>query len=204
MESLGTSLCLSVCFCLVRSSLLLLLLHSSRASDREKFQLMTQEFITANPLAIGLAPPSLSGPGLVTYVAPGMLLLLLLLFFFPSFLPKFSGPQFPTNNEDFINWNRVAGLPTFRKLYAIIPQGLFFFIFFFLFLISFLKVFQRLLTLSILTTSTPQNVSEKAPNRSSSPAPPLLVGKMIFWDMRIFLLVPFVWRWLLFSLLLIW
>ena len=38
-----------------------------------------------------------------------------------GFLPP---PPFPVTDEDFIVWMRVAGLPTFRKLYAMLPDGL--------------------------------------------------------------------------------
>jgi hypothetical protein len=34
------------------------------------------------------------------------------------------GQQFDVTNEDFIVWMRVAGLPVFRKLYAVFDSGL--------------------------------------------------------------------------------
>lgn len=72
----------------------------SWASDRDKkFKNMTQAYIDAHP-GISLRVP----PGLEGLAAPNQ--------------------QFNVENEDFIVWMRVAGLPTFRKLYARIPAGL--------------------------------------------------------------------------------
>lgn len=72
----------------------------SWASDRSvKFQNMTQQYINANP-GISLRVP----PGLQSLAVPNQ--------------------QFDMTNEDFIVWMRVAGLPTFRKLYARLENGL--------------------------------------------------------------------------------
>jgi len=71
----------------------------SWASDRAaKFKPISPSYLAQYPNATGTPPP-----GLAAFLPPG---------------------PFPVTNEDFIVWMRVAGLPTFRKLYAMLPNGL--------------------------------------------------------------------------------
>lgn len=75
-------------------------------SDRAvKFQRIPTADILANPGIIGVPPPNLA-----QFVDPTSM--------------DVQNRYFDVTNEDFIVWMRVAGLPTFRKLYAKLPNGL--------------------------------------------------------------------------------
>ena len=77
-------------------------------SDKErKFLRIPPSTLASNPSMIGVPPPNLVQ--FVTPAGPGVPL---------------EDQYFDVTQEDFIVWMRVAGLPTFRKLYARIPQGL--------------------------------------------------------------------------------
>jgi hypothetical protein len=71
----------------------------SWSSDRAtKFKRIDPAVVAADPGIVGIAPPNLE-----------------------QFVPP--GDYFNVTNEDFIVWMRVAGLPTFRKLYGVIEAG---------------------------------------------------------------------------------